>query len=48
LAIDAICNHWAIRKERKIYIFGMGTDFKKLKYPSLTLAIWQIFSRIAD
>lgn len=33
-AIDSICNHWINTRERKIYMFGMGTDFKKLKYPN--------------
>jgi hypothetical protein len=32
--IDAILNQWVNRKERKIYMFAMGTDFKKLKYPN--------------
>ena len=25
--------HWEHQTERKIYIFGIGTDFRKLKYP---------------
>jgi len=25
--------HWEHRTERKIYMFGIGTDFRKLKYP---------------
>ena len=33
-AIDSICSHWKNTKERKIYMFAMGTDFKKLKYPN--------------
>lgn len=33
-AIDSICDHWKHTKERKIYMFAMGTDFKKLKYPN--------------
>lgn len=33
-AIDSICSHWRNTKERKIYMFAMGTDFKKLKYPN--------------
>lgn len=33
-AIDSICEHWKHTKERKIYMFAMGTDFKKLKYPN--------------
>lgn len=33
-AIRSICNHWKNTNERKIYMFAMGTDFKKLKYPN--------------
>ena len=33
--IDAILNHWKNQKERKIYMFGIGSDFRKLKYPNL-------------
>jgi hypothetical protein len=25
--------HWEHQTERKIYLFGIGTDFRKLKYP---------------
>jgi len=25
--------HWEYRSERKLYMFGIGTDFRKLKYP---------------
>ena len=25
--------HWEHRSERKLYMFGIGTDFRKLKYP---------------
>ena len=25
--------HWEHQKERKLYLFGIGTDFRKLKYP---------------
>lgn len=33
-AVDAICEHWIHTKERKIYMFAMGTNFRKLKYPN--------------
>lgn len=33
--IDSILNHWRNQKERKMYMFGIGTDFKKLKYPNI-------------
>ena len=31
--VEMLLNHWGLRKERKYYLFGMGTDFSKLKYP---------------
>jgi hypothetical protein len=30
---EALLHHWEHQKERKIYMFGIGTDFRKLKYP---------------
>jgi hypothetical protein len=30
---EMLLRHWAHQKERKIYLFGIGTDFRKLKYP---------------
>ncbi|MEX1376231.1 MAG: hypothetical protein AB1Z23_02045 [Eubacteriales bacterium] len=33
--IDSILSHWKNQKERKIYMFGIGTDFRKLKYPNV-------------
>lgn len=37
--IEAKLNHWMNRKGRKIYMFGIGTNFKKLKYPNICYAI---------
>lgn len=34
-AIDSILKHWKNQKERKVYMFGIGTDFRKLKYPNI-------------
>jgi hypothetical protein len=31
--VEMLLNHWQHRKEKKYYLFGMGTDFRKLKYP---------------
>jgi len=31
--VQTIENLWNDRKERKAYLFGMGTDFMKIKYP---------------
>lgn len=30
---EMLLGHWERQKERKIYLFGIGTDFRKLKYP---------------
>jgi len=32
--INAMLYHWRISNERKIYMFGMGKNFRKLKYPT--------------
>jgi hypothetical protein len=36
--------HWAHQKERKLYLFGIGTDFRKLKYPY----VWYDVLHVAD
>lgn len=33
-AIDSLIDHWENSRERKVYMFAMGTDFRKLKYPN--------------
>ena len=30
---EALLGHWERQRERKFYLFGIGTDFRKLKYP---------------
>jgi hypothetical protein len=30
---EMLLNHWACQTERKLFMFGIGTDFRKLKYP---------------
>jgi len=30
---EVLLRHWQLRKEKKYYLFGMGTDFRKLRYP---------------
>ena len=30
---EMLLGHWERQAERKIYLFGIGTDFRKLKYP---------------
>jgi hypothetical protein len=36
--------HWAHQKGRKLYLFGIGTDFRKLKYPY----VWYDILHVAD
>jgi len=31
--IEMLLKHWQFRTEKKYYLFGIGTDFKKIKYP---------------
>jgi len=48
LGAEAILRHWQHRTERKIYLFGIGTDFGKLKYPFVwydLLHVLEVLSR---
>ncbi|KYK30715.1 MAG: hypothetical protein AYK19_17870 [Theionarchaea archaeon DG-70-1] len=36
--------HWEHQKERKLYLFGIGTDFRKLKYPF----VWYDILHVVD
>ncbi len=31
--VEMLLHHWENRAKEKFYLFGMGTDFRKLKYP---------------
>jgi hypothetical protein len=42
--IDSLLGHWKLQKEKKIYMFGIGTDFRKLKYPN----IWYDIINVLD
>ena len=42
--IEALLNHWEHQGERKIYMFGIGTDFRKLKYPY----VWYNILHVVD
>jgi hypothetical protein len=33
LGAEMLLTHWERQTERKMYLFGIGTDFRKLKYP---------------
>ena len=41
---EALLWHWAHATERKLYLFGLGTDFRKLKYPF----VWYDILHVAD
>jgi len=41
---EMLLTHWERRTERKIYMFGIGTDFRKLKYPF----VWYDILHVAD
>ena len=36
--------HWEHQRERKLYLFGIGTDFRKLKYPF----VWYDILHVVD
>ncbi|MCD4686535.1 MAG: hypothetical protein K8S97_11430 [Anaerolineae bacterium] len=31
--VEMLLHHWAHQRERKLYLFGIGTDFRKPKFP---------------
>ena len=41
---DMLLCHWEHQGERKIYMFGIGTDFRKLKYPF----VWYNILHVVD
>ena len=41
---EMLLSHWECQTERKIYLFGIGTDFRKLKYPF----VWYDVLHVAD
>ncbi|MFQ6089372.1 MAG: hypothetical protein ACE5K0_10790 [Candidatus Methanofastidiosia archaeon] len=42
--VEALLWHWEHQRERKLYLFGIGTDFRKLKYPF----VWYDILHFAD
>lgn len=45
---EMLLGHWERQTERKIYLFGIGTDFRKLKYPFVwydVLHVAEVLSR---
>ncbi len=43
-AAETLLHHWKVREERKFYMFGIGTDFRKLKYP----LVWYNLLNVLD
>jgi hypothetical protein len=46
--IEMLLWHWEHQKERKLYLFGIGTNFRKLKYPFIwydILHVVEVLSR---
>jgi len=46
--VEMLLKHWENQTERKIYMFGIGTDFRKLKYPYVwynVLHVVEVLSR---
>jgi hypothetical protein len=42
--IEHLLGHWEHRGKSKMYLFGIGTDFRKLKYPF----VWYDILHVAD
>jgi hypothetical protein len=42
--VEMLLGHWERQAERKMYLFGIGTDFRKLKYPF----VWYDILHVAD
>jgi hypothetical protein len=42
--VEALLTHWENQKEYKLKMFGIGTDFRKLKYPY----VWYDILHVAD
>jgi hypothetical protein len=42
--VEMLLWHWTHQKERKLYLFGIGTDFRKLKYP----LVWYNLLHVVD
>jgi hypothetical protein len=41
---EMLLGHWERQRERKLYLFGIGTDFRKLKYPF----VWYDILHVVD
>jgi hypothetical protein len=41
---EMLLGHWERQRERKVYLFGIGTDYRKLKYPF----VWYDLLHVAE
>lgn len=46
-AAEALLAHWDLRREKKYYLFGMGTDFAKLKYPYVYFDVLHVLEALS-
>ena len=46
-AAEMLLDQWEHRKEKKYYLFGMGTNFKKLKYPFVYFDILHVLEALS-
>ncbi len=46
-AAEMLLDNWEHRRERKHFLFGMGTDFKKLKYPFVYFDILHVLEALS-
>jgi hypothetical protein len=44
---EAILSHWEKQKEVKYYLFGIGTDFRKIKYPYVWYNILHVLETLS-
>jgi len=44
IGAETLLSHWERQNERKMYLFGIGTDFRKLKYPF----VWYDILHVVD
>jgi hypothetical protein len=44
VGLEMLLEHWEKQTDRKIYLFGIGTDFRKLKYPF----VWYDILHVVD
>ena len=48
VAVESLLHHWEKRGEKKYYLFGIGTDFVKIKYPMIWYNILHVLSVISN